>query len=1187
APTHPAGPERAARPATTDRATDTDPTTAGARGGPIPGLDLTDQDDDGRADHDAEWISDLGSSSGQTPWPLSSKAAYERGDTGPMAPLDVDDARASGKDTDVAARRRAEEMMSAPEPAPSEVPEPEEPAAEAPSEQAEAEIAEPRATTEQPQAAPEPVSARELRAPAGLAPQHRLRARAQAVEATRRLERRRATLLEPTQPNHAASITPAEPEQPSPSSEPTPEAAEAAPFHPDATSDARDDLRERERVAPPPPVERAHGLGDPASPEESHEEPVDKSPRRRPHAAPWDLPVSSHFYEPRGSKETPDTSDEPQPTATDDTEDNDASRTTGDATRSADQEPAPAASSTGKPSLELDHGTGEHKDMSGVLRVFSPQSATDSSESDTATESASSATASTDEERDSTTVEFEESAPAVEGEFDYAPVAVDTPDISETPATADDEPDASAAQHAPKAHTTPRPVSDDTTDSRPEAAAAADTTESAERPRNAAEAERLEVLDRHLSRTDTPPPPPPRFADADGPKPRPQVDWFTDDPAATAAPASTQHKDAKQQTTPASTTSTPSTDTPAGQPRPKPSGDTTSDKRAAPAASTADAADTTHAAPDSSGDQPAAANKPPLELDHGTGEHESFSEIGAAPRRATPADLEAAEAAALRSRQRQSTRDTVPEQSTDAPTSTSDASADSAPTPAPAPERPAASASDAHPRERVTPREKKPDTVSTAKSDTGRSERLSRSMRSNPTGGTPAIGAHPEKSESGRTPSPRRSTPRPVGPIQRTPTTSGKRPEGHGPRDAHHVDDGVFNRVAQNARRISDLFGTTPPGQPPEHTGEATDDAKGVASGTGTPAGEGQDKPTLQLDHGTGEQASLTDTPHGTPARHDDASGHTEDTPTAGGTRGWRRLARVVTGGSTVPQRSDLSEEDVERLRTPLRGTRRVVVLGCTGGAGQTVTTLMLGHTLAAHRDERVVAVDVNPGLNALSRRVRTETPETLTSLLANADSVHGYLGMRKYTSQAKSGLEVVSTLDDPYVQTLDDRDYAGLTSLLANYYGLTLLDPAATGVARALPIADGLVLVAPASADAARAVDMTFEWLDGHGYASLRMRAVVVVNGVSKRSLGDVDDAERVARGRCRAIVRVPWDDHLAAGKIVDVTALRATTRRAHAALGGVLLHGLNGGAGSGRAPAGPGHGPGTGTRAPSGARR
>ncbi|MFE9641237.1 TcpE family conjugal transfer membrane protein [Nocardiopsis alba] len=381
--------------------------------------------------------------------------------------------------------------------------------------------------------------------------------------------------------------------------------------------------------------------------------------------------------------------------------------------------------------------------------------------------------------------------------------------------------------------------------------------------------------------------------------------------------------------------------------------------------------------------------------------------------------------------------------------------------------------------------------------------------------------------------------------------------ESFGPHDPH---DGVFHKVAQNARRIGRLFGQTVPGEEPEppapRTAQETREAREeTADREESPSQE------LELDHGTGEHDGLGDTPGGGTARRVDpepAEPAAEAAGDSGATRGWRRLARVVTGGA-APMRSDLPEGDIERLRAPLDRPRALVVLGCTGGAGQSVTALMLGHTLAAHRDDRVVAVDVNPGPNGLSRRVGAQAPETLTALLANADGIDEYERMRSYAGRAVTGLEVVQTLDDPYVQTLDDRDYGQLAELLGGFYGLTLLDPAATGVARALPVADGLVLVAPASADAERAVSMTFEWLDGNGYSALRANSVLVVNGVSKRSLRDVDAAERVARGRCRAIVRIPWDDHLGSSYTkIDVGALRPATKRAHGALGGVLVNSL-----------------------------
>ena len=67
----------------------------------------------------------------------------------------------------------------------------------------------------------------------------------------------------------------------------------------------------------------------------------------------------------------------------------------------------------------------------------------------------------------------------------------------------------------------------------------------------------------------------------------------------------------------------------------------------------------------------------------------------------------------------------------------------------------------------------------------------------------------------------------------------------------------------------------------------------------------------------------------------------------------------------------------------------------------------------------------------------------------------------------------------------------------------------------------------------------------------------MTVINGVSRRSLADVAHAESVARGRCRAIVRVPWDDMLPI-EVADPSALRPHTRVAYTALAGVLVAGL-----------------------------
>lgn len=600
-------------------------------------------------------------------------------------------------------------------------------------------------------------------------------------------------------------------------------------------------------------------------------------------------------------------------------------------------------------------------------------------------------------------------------------------------------------------------------------------------------------------------------------------------------------------------------------------------------------------------------SKLPLEVDHDTGEQEGLARPQEAQRR-TEADLRAAESAALGARRQQA----EPDAAEPAPGGERAASqpAPDAAEPAPQPDdgdspahEPAPGAAGDTPLRNTSPAAEGGTAHPRSADPTGNgdaypgvhSSRLSRILRANP---APSAGAgdtavpdtanaeasqgepaEPAPAASANGPSHPEPDPsesaEPAEPAETAGDTDPERePEHHDPTPTavgsppgpsgqtvwtnQPGDDGVFHRVAQNARRLSQLFDQPVPGDSSEPDNTPR---RSTTPANQRPAGPQRSSTPPELSHGTGEQRRLPGSSGSTDAAApesgatSDAADTTDTTPS----RGWRRLARVVTGGgSTARTVTELPDADVERLRTPTNGPKRVIVLGCTGGAGQTVTTLMLGHTLATYRDERVAAVDLNPGTYGMSRRVATETPETLTSLLANTSSVASYQAMRDYTSRTNTGLEVVATLDDPYARTLDDRDYTELGGLLGRFYGFTMLDPAATGVARALPAVDGLVLVAPASTDAARAVAMTFEWLDGHGYTGLRSHSLVVINGVSKRSLSDVDEAERVARGQCRAIVRVPWDDHFGTRDNVNVHALRSSTRRAHAQLGGVLAHGF-----------------------------
>jgi MinD-like ATPase involved in chromosome partitioning or flagellar assembly len=277
----------------------------------------------------------------------------------------------------------------------------------------------------------------------------------------------------------------------------------------------------------------------------------------------------------------------------------------------------------------------------------------------------------------------------------------------------------------------------------------------------------------------------------------------------------------------------------------------------------------------------------------------------------------------------------------------------------------------------------------------------------------------------------------------------------------------------------------------------------------------------------------------------------------------WRRQVEVVTGGR-APGKQDRRMPDRDRARLPLDGSRRIAVLGCTSGAGQSTTALMIGHVLAAVREVPVAALDLNPGDTSLAARI---APTTSVTALLTARETDGedpaaqpVPGSRAWRTRRETPARLHVIARSPGnngARTLGLDDYRRLARRLAARYPLTIIDPAPSGLTRVLSVSDQLVLVTPASPSAATSLANTQQWLSAHGYEELAARAVTVVNGVSRRTSPDVLQAESVARGRCRAIVRVPWDDLLSVQPDARA-ALNPQTKRAYAALAGVLVVGL-----------------------------
>ncbi|WP_143220850.1 MinD/ParA family protein, partial [Actinomadura sp. CNU-125] len=284
---------------------------------------------------------------------------------------------------------------------------------------------------------------------------------------------------------------------------------------------------------------------------------------------------------------------------------------------------------------------------------------------------------------------------------------------------------------------------------------------------------------------------------------------------------------------------------------------------------------------------------------------------------------------------------------------------------------------------------------------------------------------------------------------------------------------------------------------------------------------------------------------------------------------GWRRAVYKASGGNIHMGESqgDVRRKDlVARARTQVAGGHhRVAVMSLKGGVGKTTTTTGLGSMLGSLRGDTVIAVDANPDRGTLSDKVRLETAATVRDLLNSRESIHRYADVRAFTSQNQARLEVLASDRDPAVsEAFSADDYAAAAAILEQFYSICITD-CGTGLlhsamAGVLSLADQLVLVSSPSVDGARSASATLDWLEAHDHGHLVRNGVVVLSMVRNRTRSqvDLDKLQAHFESRCRAVVRIPYDDHLEEGAEVELEQLAPPTREAYLNLAAVVGDGF-----------------------------
>lgn len=282
----------------------------------------------------------------------------------------------------------------------------------------------------------------------------------------------------------------------------------------------------------------------------------------------------------------------------------------------------------------------------------------------------------------------------------------------------------------------------------------------------------------------------------------------------------------------------------------------------------------------------------------------------------------------------------------------------------------------------------------------------------------------------------------------------------------------------------------------------------------------------------------------------------------------WRHLLYTLSGrrinlGDSARARA--RKELDRRIAAPLPGEARFVpVLSRKGGVGKTTVTTLLGMALADTRDDRVIAVDANPDRGTLADRVGVPSGLTVRDLVRSHREVHGFNDLSQIVGRDQTRLDVLASDADPHVsEAFSDADYREVAELAAHFYSIVLTDTG-TGIVHSvmeatLAQADQIVVVAGLSVDEARLASETLTWLETNGFADRVREAVVVLNTARPgAALVRADELQTHFATRVRAVVRMPYDPHIAAGSTLSFRDLQPETREAARTLAAVVVEGL-----------------------------
>jgi MinD-like ATPase involved in chromosome partitioning or flagellar assembly len=254
-----------------------------------------------------------------------------------------------------------------------------------------------------------------------------------------------------------------------------------------------------------------------------------------------------------------------------------------------------------------------------------------------------------------------------------------------------------------------------------------------------------------------------------------------------------------------------------------------------------------------------------------------------------------------------------------------------------------------------------------------------------------------------------------------------------------------------------------------------------------------------------------------------------------------REVGRITGSSRDVHEHATLADV----LRQPVTTGRRIAVTSVRGGAGKSTISALIATALAHFRQDRVLALDADPGVGSLMLRLGMVSAPDLRDLV-DAPEAGSFDDVRSHLAQTDSALWAVGG-GGTIVDGVDLAAYQAVTGLIARFFGVAVIDCGA-GLAGdlqqgVLRDAHAHVLVTPATPDGALSARTALDWLaDAH--ADLAARTAVVFVAHTADAGVDYERAARILPPRVADLLRLGFDRHLADGSVIDPARLAEPSR-------------------------------------------